>query len=160
MGFLSTLFGGGEAYDEKIDDLNKQKTEATSYYKSMSKMNALDSSENQAALRAARELLTDSTRRAAATQAVTGASDAAVALEKKNATDALADITSSMAAQTTSRRDAAMQNYINANKEYSNAIANVKLQKANAEAQAVGGLINSAVGLGTSFINPVSAIKK
>ena len=82
MGFLSTLFGGGEAYDEIIGDLNKQKTEATSYYKSMSKMNALDSSENQAALRAARELLTDSTRRAAATQAVTGASDAALSREE------------------------------------------------------------------------------
>lgn len=160
MGFLSTLFGGDSAYDTIIDDLNQQRKETTSYYKSLAGMDALDTSENQAALRAARELLTDSTRRAAATQAVTGGSDASVALEKKNATDALADITSAAAAQTTSRRDAAMQNYINANKEYSNAIANVKLQKANAEAQAVGGLVNSAVNLGTSFINPVSAIKK
>ena len=152
MGFLSSIFGGGGAYNKSIRDLEKARDNELAYWNRLAYSDPLQNSENQAALRQARELLKANTQRTAASQAVTGATDESVALQKAAATEALEDITADIAANSTQYKDNAMQNYLNANKNYTNAINDVRIKKAQSEASAMQGLINAGVNIGTKFI--------
>lgn len=151
MGFMSKLFGTDGAYKQSIDDLNKAKDLEMSYYKNLAEMDQLQRSENQAALAEARDLLTASSKRTAATAAVTGATPEAQALEKEAATKALSDITTGVARNASATKDQAMANYLAANKEYTQAISNVRTQQAQAESAALGGLLSAGMGVATTF---------
>ena len=155
MGFLSSLFGTDGAYKSAVNDLNAAKNLEMGCYKAQASMDPLQSSESQAALKAAREMLAENTKRLAATNAVAGGSDYAVALQKRNATDALGNMMSSMSADATTRKDNAMRNYLQANKDYTNQIANVRMQQAQAETEAISGLLNAGIGAASKFIKPV-----
>lgn len=146
MGFLSKLFGTDGAYKKASRDLNAAKDLEMGYYKNQANLDQLQRSENQAALSEAREMLSDNTRRTAARAAVTGGTPAATALEKEAATKALADITTGIAKNATASKDAAMQSYLSANREYTNAINNVRLQQAQQESAALGGLLEAGIG--------------
>lgn len=153
MGFLSSLFGGGGAYNKSISDLEAAKSKELAYYDRIAHSDPLQNSENQAALRQARELLKDSTRRTAATAAVTGATDESVALQKAAANQSLENITSDIAANSTQYKDAAMQNYLTANRSYVDAINNVRIKKSESEAQALQGLLGGAKDLATGAMS-------
>lgn len=159
MGFMSKLFGTDGAYKSNIADLEKAKSEATSYYKQLASQDAMQSSENQAALKAARDMLAENNQRAAASAAVTGASDYSVAMQKQQASDAVSDMMSDMSARTSQNKQAAMNNYLNANKDYTNAIAGQRQAQAAAESAAMSGLLNSAIGAASSFVAPVPKTK-
>lgn len=151
MGFMSKLFGTNGAYKKSINDLNKAKNLEMDYYKNLASMDQLQRSENQAALAEARELLTNSTKRSAATAAVTGATPEAAALEKEAATKALSDITTGVARNASITSDQAMSNYLNANREYTQAINNVRTQQAQAESAALSGLLGAGIGAATTI---------
>lgn len=155
MGFISNLFGTDGAYKSAEDDLNKAKNLEMSYYKAQASMDPLQTSEAQASLKAARDMLAENTKRLAATNAVAGGSDYAVALQKKNATDAVGNMMSQMSAGATARKDDLMRNYLGANKEYTNAINNIRIQQAQAETQALSGLLNAGIGAASKFIKPI-----
>lgn len=155
MGFLSKLFGADGAYKSAQDDLQKAKDMEMSYYKAQASMDPLQTSEAQASMKAARDMLAENTKRLAATNAVAGGSDYAVALQKKNATEAMGNMMSQMSAGATARKDDLMRNYLGANKEYTNAIANIRMQQAQAETQALSGLLNAGIGAASKFIKPV-----
>lgn len=155
MGFLSKLFGTDGAYKSAQDDLQKAKDMEMSYYKAQASMDPLQTSEAQASMKAARDMLAENTKRLAATNAVAGGSDYAVALQKKNATEAMGNMMSQMSAGATARKDDLMRNYLGANKEYTNAIANIRMQQAQAETQALSGLLNAGIGAASKFIKPV-----
>lgn len=148
---MSKLFGTDGAYKQTIDDLNKAKDLEMSYYKNLAEMDQLQRSENQAALAEARDLLTTSSKRSAATAAVTGATPEAQALEKEAATKALSDITTGVARNASATKDQAMANYLEANKEYTQAISNVRTQQAQAESAALGGLLGAGMSVATTF---------
>lgn len=152
MGFLSKLFGTDGAYKESVKDLEKSKDLEMNYYHNQANMDQLARSENQAALAEARELLTQNNKRATASAAVTGATPESVALEKQNATEALADITTGIAKNASVTKDAAMQNYLSANRDYTTAINNVKLKQSEAETAALGGLLSSGINAATTLI--------
>ena len=152
MGFLSKLFGTDGAYKESVKDLEKSKDLEMNYYHNQANMDQLARSENQAALAEARELLTQNNKRATASAAVTGATPESVALEKQNATEALADITTGIAKNASATKDAAMQNYLSANRDYTTAINNVKLKQSEAETSALGGLLSSGINAATTLI--------
>lgn len=152
MGFLSKLFGTDGAYKQAVNDLNEAKDYEMNYYKSLASMDQLQRSENQAALAEARELLTASTKRSAASAAVTGATPQAVALEKEAATKALADITTGIAKNASITKDQAMSNYIDANRYYTQAVSNVRTQQAQAESAALSGLLEAGVGAASTFM--------
>lgn len=152
MGFLSKLFGTDSAYKQSINDLNKAKNTEMDYYKSLASMDQLQRSENQAALAEARDLLTASTKRSAGSAAVTGATPEAVALEKEAATKALADITTGIAKNASVTKDQAMSNYIDANRQYTQAINNVRTQQAQAESDALGGLLGAGIGAASTIL--------
>lgn len=152
MGFLSKLFGVDGAYKKTIKDLESAKQTEMNYYNNLASMDQLQRSENQAALAEARELLTASTKRSAASSAVTGATPAAVAMEKEAANKALSDITTGIAKNASSVKDAAMQNYLNANKQYTEAIAGVRTQQAQAETAALTGLLGAGIDGATKIL--------
>ena len=152
MGLLSAIFGGGGAYKKNIRDLEGARDKELAYWNRLAYSDPLQNSENQAALRQARELLKSNTQRAAASAAVTGATDESVALQKAAANEALEDITADIAAGSTQFKNNAMQNYLNANRNYTDAINNVRIKKAESEAQAMQGLINAGISLTTGLI--------
>lgn len=152
MGLLSAIFGGGGAYKKSIRDLEGARDKELAYWNRLAYSDPLQNSENQAALRQARELLKSNTDRAMASAAVTGATDESVALQKAAANEALEDITSDIAAGSTQFKTNAMQNYLNANKNYTDAINNVRIKKSESEAKAMQGLIGAGTSLATSLI--------
>lgn len=152
MGFLSKLFGTDGAYKQSVKDLNEAKDLEMNYYKGLASMDQLQRSENQAALAEARDLLTAGTKRSAASAAVTGATPQAVALEKEAATKALADITTGIAKNASVTKDQAMSNYIDANRQYTQAISNVRTQQAQAESDALSGLLGAGIGAASTIL--------
>ena len=152
MGLLSAIFGGGGAYNKSIRDLESARDRELAYWEKLAYSDPLQNSENQAALRQARELLKSNTDRVAASAAVTGATPETVALQKAAANESLEDITADIAAGSTQYRNNAMQNYLNANRNYTDAINNVRIKKSESEANAMQGLINAGTKLGTAFI--------
>lgn len=153
MGFLSSLFGGGGAYDKSIADLEAAKSKELAYYNRLAHADPLHNSENQAAIRQARELLNDNTRRIAASAAVTGATDESVAMQKAAANQSLENITAGIAANSSQVKDNAMQNYLNANRNYVDAINNVRIKKSESEAQALHSLLGGAKDLATGAMS-------
>lgn len=151
MGFMSKLFGTDGAYKQTIDDLNKAKDMEMNYYKNLASMDQLQRSENQAALAEARELLTASTKRSAGAAAVTGATPEGQALEKEAANKALSDITTGIARNATATKDQAMNAYLDANRQYTQAISNVRTQQAQAESAALSGLLGVGISAATTF---------
>lgn len=152
MGLLSAIFGGGGAYKKSIRDLEGARDKELAYWEKLSYSDPLHNSENQAALRQARELLKANTNRALASAAVTGATDESIALQKAAANESLEDITADIAAGSTQFKNNAMQNYLTANRNYVDAINNVRIKKSESEAAAMQGLINAGTKLGTAFI--------
>ncbi len=151
MGFMSKLFGTNGAYKKSIKDLETAKKDTMDYYQDLANQDMLQRSENQAALAEARDMLITSNRRSGASSVVSGATPAAQALEKEAASKTLADITTGIAKNATSTKDAAMQNYLAANKEYTQAINNVRVSQAQAESAALGGLLGAGIDAATKF---------
>lgn len=151
MGFLSKLFGTDKGYKQAVSDLEKARDKELSYYENLAGMDYLQRSENQAALAQARELLTQNTQRLAGTAAVTGATPEAVAMQKEAANKALADITTGIAENSTAAKDQAMQNYLNANRTYTQAISNVRTKQAEEESNALGDLLRVGIGAAKGF---------
>lgn len=154
MGLLSAIFGGGGAYKKGIRDLEGARDKELAYWDRLAYSDPLQSSENQAALRQARELLKSNTQRALASAAVTGATDESVALQKAAANEALEDITADIAAGSTQFKNNAMQNYLAANRNYTDAINNVRIKKAESESKAMHDLFNIGKDVATSFLTP------
>lgn len=152
MGLLSAIFGGGGAYKKSIRDLEGARDKELAYWEKLAYSDPLQNSETQAALRQARELLKSNTNRVAASAAVTGATPETVALQKAAANEALEDITADIAARSTQYKDNAMQNYLAANRNYTDAINNIRIKKSESEAAAMQGLINAGTKLGTGLI--------
>lgn len=154
-GALLKWFGGKGSSGERkqaINDLEEAKGKEQAYWERVAYSNPLQSSENQAALRQARELLKSNTQRTAAAQAVTGATDESVALQKAAATEALEDITADIAAGSTQYKNNAMQNYLLANKQYTDAINDARLKRGEEEGNATNDLIGSLTNAAVTYL--------
>lgn len=149
-GWLSGRGGSGERKAAE-KDLQQARDRELSYWNKLAYSDPLQNSENQAALRQARELLKANTNRTAATAAVTGATDESVALQKAAANESLEDITADIAANSTNLKNNAMQNYLQANKEYVDAINDVRLKRGEEKANATNSLISGLTNAATSF---------
>lgn len=155
MGFLSKLFGTDGAYKQARRDLEKSKKLETDYYRGLASQDFLQSSENQSALKAARDLLSENTKRIQAQAVVSGATPESVALQKQAANQSMENIATGIASNATASKTSAMDNYINANRHYTNAIAQNRIQQAQAESQALSGLLETGIGAASTFIAPI-----
>jgi hypothetical protein len=147
MGFLSFLGGGTGAYKSSIKSLEKNRDQELSYWNSRAHADYLNDSENQSALKQARELLRESASQAQARAVVSGATDESVALQKQANNEAMGNIISNIAADSSNKKDQAMQAYLSATRDYTNSINNLKIQKDQAQTQALGGLLSSGISL-------------
>jgi hypothetical protein len=145
MGFLSGIFGGEGAYDKAIDNLNKGRQRETSYYLRKAYEDPLQDSANAAALKQARDMLMANNKRAAASAAVTGATDESVAMQKSAANETISNMMSKVASEGSARRDAAFEAYQKAARDYDTAISNAEMQKEQQNTQALGGLLSSGL---------------
>lgn len=134
-----------------IGDLESARDKELAYWERLAYSDPLQSSENQAALRQARELLKANSRRTAASAAVTGATDESVALQKAAANEALEDITADIAARGTQERNNAMSNYLAANKQYTDAINDARLKRGEDKATATNSLISGLTNAAVSY---------
>lgn len=152
-GSLLSFFGGKKNGERKraISDLESARDKELSYWDRLASSDPLYNSENQAALRQARELLKQNNQRTAASAAVTGATDESVALQKAAATEALEDITADIAADSTRYKDNAMQHYLAANKQYTDAINDARLKRGEDQANATNSLISGLTSAATSY---------
>ena len=154
MGLIGSIFGGGTgAYKKGVRDLENAKDKELAHWERLAYSDPLQNSENQAALRQARDLLKANTNRVTAGAAVTGATDESIALQKAAANESVEDITADIAAGSTQYKDSAMQNYLSANRSYTDAINNVRMKQAEEEAKALQGLINAGTSVATSGIS-------
>lgn len=156
MGLFGKIFGGESNYNKNIKDLKAAKREARDVYTSRANEDYMQTAEAQAALTEMRDALGERYKNAEAAQAVTGATDESIALQKKAANEAVGDVTRQLASRGTQRHDSAMDDYLNATASYNNAIAQQRAARANAQTQALGGLINTAkdvavAGFGGAF---------
>jgi multidrug resistance efflux pump len=160
MGFLSNLFGGGSgAYNKTLNDLKTNKSQELNYWGTKAHSDYLNTSEAQAAIRQAREMLQQGTARADKRGVVSGATDESVALEKANNNQTLENVTANIAQNATAQKDQAMQNYLEATRQYTTAIDNVELQKDQAQTSALGGLLKAGINVAGSIIGgPVGGV--
>lgn len=150
LSFLSSKSGSGDRKNA-IRDLEGARDRELAYWDRIAYGDPLQNSENQAALRQARELLKSNTQRTMASAAVTGATDESVALQKAAANEALEDITSDIAAGSTQFKTNAMQNYLNANKKYTDAINDARLKRGEDQAKATNSLISGLTTAAASY---------
>lgn len=150
--WLGSKGGSGER-KKAIRDLEGAKVNELRYWERLAYSDPLHNSENQAAIRQARELLKANTNRAAASAAVTGATDESVALQKAAANEALEDITADVAAGSTQYKTNAMQNYLAANKQYTDAINDARLKRGEDQANATNNLISGLTNAAASFFS-------
>lgn len=147
MGLLSKLFGTDGAYEQARQDLEQGRQLETTYYKGLGEMDQLNSSENQAALKAARDMLAKNTQRIAATAAVSGASPESIAIQKAANNVSMEKIVGGVAEQATANKRSAMDAYLEANRNYTQAINSNRMAQAQEETKALGGLLSAGKDL-------------
>ena len=129
-----------EMYNQRLADIKAHRDKL--YYQDPTQTAA-----NQTAVTQARELLGDQAKQAAASAAVAGGTDEAVALQKAAATKAIGNMMQQQAVQGEARKDAIWNSADSQIDAFSQYLAQSKLQQAqdNAKAisQAAGGLSSS-----------------
>lgn len=112
----ASIFGGSAASKaaKKANRLlEQQQKDNQAWYDRRYNEDYTQTTEAQSLLDYARQQAEKQWKRAEGASAVSGATDESVALAKKNANDMLADVTSQIAAQSTGRKDAIEQQYLN-----------------------------------------------
>lgn len=131
--------------------IQEAENESKAWYDKEYNANFLDRSDARAAIAKTREMLNDRYKQAEASAAVTGATEESIARQKRDANEALADVTSNIAERADAYKDAVRANY----EAQQDAIMQQKIginnQKAAATAQAAGGFAQAAQGLGESL---------
>lgn len=115
-------------------------------------MDTMQSSENQAALSAMRDMLMKNNEQQAAQAAITGASPAAQAIAKQQAAESIAQATQGIAASGSQLKRNAMQGYLDANIAKNNAMNEVDKFKKQQQSQLINSGIAAAASLGSAAL--------
>ena len=131
--------------------IQEAENESKAWYDKQYNANFLDRADARAAINQTREILNDRYKQAEASAAVTGATEESIARQKRDANEALAEVTSNIAERADAYKDAVRANY----EAQQDAIMQQKIginnQKAAATAQAAGGFAKAAQGMGESM---------
>lgn len=134
------------------DAMRTQQSANDQWWQAKQNENYLDSAEAQAAITKAREMAQEQMANARGVQAVMGGTDASIAAAQQNANKMLSDTMSGIAATSTARRDAAEQTYLNRNNELSRQLIDYYGQRAQQNAAAGAGAMQSLGSIGSSLI--------
>ena len=147
-GILSSR-AANKGYKEALGAYNDRLNEVRTHLNNVYYQDPTQTAENQAAVTQMRELLNEQADRAAATNAVAGGTDESLALQKAAATKAVADTMQQQAVQGAAKKEQAWQNADQQINQFTNYIAQTKLNKGLAKAKA---LTDTAQGIAKSQI--------
>lgn len=128
--------------------IDEAQNESKAWYEKEYNANFLDRSDARAAIAKTREMLNDRYKQAEASAAVTGATEESIARQKRDANEALAEVTSNIAERADAYKDAVRANYEAQQDAIRNQKIGVNNQKAAATAQAASGFAQAAQSLG------------
>ena len=131
--------------------IEEAENESKAWYDKEYNANFLDRSDARAAIAKTREMLNDRYKQAEASAAVTGATEESIARQKRDANEALAEVTGNIAERADAYKDAVRENYESQQDAIRNQKIGVNNQKAAATAQAASGFAQAAQGLGESL---------
>lgn len=134
--------GSANATREANALINTQKAKTQRWYDDQMSQDFLQKPDQQAILKKTKELLDAHYNRAEATNVVAGGTDEALAMQKAQANESVADTMTNMAAQSSAFKDSVEQQY----RQQENALA----QQQIAVAQGKSGQIAQAAGQGVS----------
>ena len=137
--------------------LADQQAQNEAWYKEKMNENYLDTAEAQAAITKAQEMARDQISSARGIQAVMGGTGASVAAAQENANKMVAETISGVAAQSTARKDAAEQTYMNRNNDLSQQLIQMYGQKAANNAAAGSSALSALGGIGSSLITALGS---
>ena len=132
--------------------LADQQTKNESWYKEKMNENYLESAEAQAAINKAKEMANDQMVYARGAQAVMGGTSASMAAAQESANKLMSDTISGVAAQSTARKDAAEQTYMNRNNDLAQQLIQMYGNKAANNAAAGSSALSALGGIGSSLI--------
>lgn len=130
--------------NQLIDTL---KSDNQKWYDTQTTQDYTKRSDTQAILKKQKELLEEQYKTARATNAVAGGTDEALAMQKAQANDTLADTMTNIASQASALKDAVEQQYINQKNALTQQQAGVYSGQAQTVAQAAGQGVSAGLNL-------------
>lgn len=137
--------------------INTQKVNNKNWYDSQVSQDYMQRSDTQAILKKQKELLDAQYNRAAATSVVAGGTDEALAMQKAQANDTVADTMTNIAAQASSYKDNIEQQY----RQQENALTQQQVAVAQGKAEQIAQAAGQGVSAGLNLMgNALGAIAK
>lgn len=146
----SAIYGAAKSaeYNDKARSLiQRQRDDNRRWYDTKMAQDYTQRADAQAVINRQREMLEENQRRARATNAVAGGTDASLALQQEKANDAMAQTMSDLAADSAKYRDTVEQQYRTQDAALNQQQAQNLAQQGQATAQAAGQAVNAGVGL-------------
>lgn len=159
----SSIFGGisaSKAMKSVRKNMERQRKENQEWYDRRYNEDATQRPDAQRMLTKTSEAIRNRNRQAAGAAAMGGATEESVAATKAAGNEALADVASQIAVAGDARKDNIESQYRNMDQNLQAQINNMNIQRANAIAQAVGGVSSAAGDMGGSIDEYLAERKK
>lgn len=150
----SSIFGGikaAKAAKERSQNVQNQLQKNEDWYNRRYNEDATQRADAQRLISMTEDALKKRNKAAQGTAAVMGSATEAVAAEKAASAQALADVTSQIAANAEKQKDAVELQYQKNEADINNQLNQISAEKANAITEAVGGVGNAAAGIADAF---------
>ena len=152
---LSSLFGaakGSQAVDDAIAGLNKSHADEIREYDRLLARDEINDPSNQSLLSKLRELQRENYNRARATNVVAGGTDESLAMMQQAGNQVLGQTIDSMAARSGEKKDRIRAQKQASNRQHSNRIFGLQMQKAQNIAQAAGQMTGAMAGIAAAAL--------
>lgn len=152
---LSSLFGAAkssEAVDDAIAGLNKSHAAELREYDRLLARDEINDPSNQSLLSKLRELQRENYNRARATNVVAGGTDESLAMAQQAGNQVLGQTIDSMAARSGEKKDRIRAQKQASNRQHSNRIFGLQMQKAQNIAQAAGQMTGAMAGIAAASL--------
>lgn len=147
MGIGSSIFGGiaaSKAMSKVQDNLQQRQKENTDWFNRRYNEDATQRADAQRILAMTQKSIQDRNKAAAASAAVTGATEESLAASKAANNEALAESMSQIALNGERRKDAVEQQYMQTKSSLSDKLNDLEMQKAENISKAVQGVADAA----------------
>lgn len=146
-GAIAGGIASSRANKKANDMMQQQKERNQAWYDRNYNQDFTQRADAQNIINSTREMLQERSQRSAATNAVMGGTDEALAMEKEAQNKAVAQVTSNIAAQADNHKDRIEQAYMNADSSITQQQIGNKQQQAQNISQAVSGASAGAAGV-------------
>lgn len=163
LGAVGSIFGGisaSNAIKKMKSNIEDQMQENQNWYDRRYNEDATQRADAQRMLTLVSESIRDRNKGIAGAQAVMGGTEESTAAAKKANTEAISDTASQIVANADARKDAIEGQYLSTKSNLQNQLNQLELGKAQAISSALGGVADSATGIGSAIDDYLEAKKK